>query len=370
MIRWERARVSGCAAASHELQELEVCLDDGSVHRALHYTDVFGPVRVGDEVLLNTTAVSLELGSGGFHFVHAVLNRREGLYAGSRTPAPGHIMKLRYTPQQRAVLAAEEPDSPHHAVFREPRDLSGMPVLIGELHSMLPVALCWLRYVGAPHRIAYIMSDGGALPLAYSRHAAHLRRLGWLCGTVTYGQAYGGDLETLNKFTALIAARHILRADLAVVAMGPGIAGTGTRLGHSGVEVGELINAVSRLRGKSVVMPRLSFADARSRHRGLSHHLLHGLSDVAYARAILPLPDRLPAAHRSRIEEQLRSVRDGLYDIRWMSGCDPEEIAESQRLYPEPITTMGRGVREDAAFFQAVCAAASAAAEEVPTDGL
>src|SRR5690606_14285371 len=93
-------------------------------------------------------------------------------------------------------------------------------------------------------KVAYIMSDGGALPLTLSRHAAQLAEMSWLCGTVTYGQAYGGDLETMNKFTALIAARHILQADIIIVCMGPGIAGTGTPLGHTGTEVGELINAV------------------------------------------------------------------------------------------------------------------------------
>ncbi len=108
----------------------------------------------------------------------------------------------------------------------------------------------WLKAQKPELRIAYIMSDGGALPLAYSRHVAILKQLSWLSGTVTYGQAYGGDLETMNKFTACIAARHILKADLIIACMGPGIAGTGTPLGHTGIEVGELINCVHQLGGK------------------------------------------------------------------------------------------------------------------------
>src|SRR5690606_33038610 len=124
------------------------------------------------------------------------------------------MMKLRYTPQQRAVLSAEEVDSPYHAVFTQPRMLDHMPVLIGELHSMLPILMCWFNHVGHLPKIAYIMSDGGALPIAFSEHVYLLKELGWLHGTVTYGQAYGGDIETMNKYTALIAAKYILNAEI------------------------------------------------------------------------------------------------------------------------------------------------------------
>ena len=37
----------------------------------------YSPPNVGDEVLLNTTAVELSLGTGGYHFVIANLNNVE-----------------------------------------------------------------------------------------------------------------------------------------------------------------------------------------------------------------------------------------------------------------------------------------------------
>src|SRR5690606_26500425 len=85
--------------------------------------EVTAVAGVGDRVAINTTAVDLGLGTGGAHFVVHVLGReRPG--AGTK----GHIMKLRYTPLQVAVLAAEEPDSPHHHVLAREDDLEGMPV--------------------------------------------------------------------------------------------------------------------------------------------------------------------------------------------------------------------------------------------------
>ena len=42
------------------------------------------------------------------------------------------------------------------------------------------------------------MSDQGALPLAFSRSVADLRAGGLLAGTVTVGQAFGGDLEAVT----------------------------------------------------------------------------------------------------------------------------------------------------------------------------
>lgn len=379
MIYWETGEVIAIVSSRESVQELELAMRDGEQARAIHYTDALGTVSLGDTVLLNTTAVQLNLGTGGRHFVLAVLHRQQGPGTASGETAnarakhqerKGHLMKLRYTPLQRAVLAAEEQDSPHHGLFQDSFDLEGMPVLIGELHSMLPVAVCWLRhaYAGSsakvpsskkPLKIAYVMSDGGALPIAYSRHVNSMRERGWLAGTVTFGHAYGGDVETINKYTALIAAKRILKADIAVVTMGPGIVGTGTPLGHTGVEVGELVNAAGVLGGEPVVMPRISFAENRQRHRGVSHHLLHSLSLIALREAALPLPEAMSDGFKQRVLEQIESSGlDRKHRVVWVRNMDLEEIARSLQHYPLPVTTMGRGLSEDPYFFLGVCSAA------------
>ena len=129
------------------------------------------------------------------------------------------------------------------------------------------------------------MQDGGALPAWFSRTCATLSEAGWLAATVTTGQSFGGDLETVTVHTGLLAARHVLGADIAVVAQGPGNLGTGTRWGFSGVAAGEAVNAVAALGGRPVASLRVSDADPRERHRGVSHHSLTAYGRVALARA-------------------------------------------------------------------------------------
>jgi hypothetical protein len=373
MIRWARAKVTGVVRSEAGLQEVALRMKSGDSARGIHYTDSLAPLAEGDEVVVNTTAVELGLGTGGLHFVYAlvdgagVVDQVKGYNRVENVPQ-GHLMKLRYTPLQRAALSTEEEASPHHRLFLGQPTLEGMPVLIGDVHSMLPVAVAWLRHAEkmaqseVSLRLAYVMSDGGALPLAFSRHAAELKRLGWIQGTVTYGHAYGGDLETVNKFTALLAARHALHADIAIAAMGPGIAGTGTPLGHSGIEVGELVNAVAALSGVPVVMPRVSFAEQRERHRGVSHHTLGALATAAFAKAQLPLPAELAPEARALIERQLRQYAVAAkHEVHWLHEPPLAEALACIAAAPFPITTMGRSFREDPCFFQAVCVAAQAA---------
>ena len=135
------------------------------------------------------------------------------------------------------------------------------------------------------YNVVYIMTDGGALPLAYSRLVAALSQAGWLAGTVTAGQAWGGDIEAVSVHNALLAARHVLHADAAVVIQGPGNLGTETPWGFSGVACGDAVNAIAALGGRAVACLRVSQADARARHRGVSHHSMTAYGRVALAGA-------------------------------------------------------------------------------------
>src|SRR5690554_5343383 len=92
--------------------------------KAVNYNYLSGSVNIGDQVILNTTAVRLRLGTGDYHIVIlnlTALNRdglkipgddRENLTGDTGLLSPGHIMKLRYTPFQLRTLSAEEEDSP------------------------------------------------------------------------------------------------------------------------------------------------------------------------------------------------------------------------------------------------------------------
>src|ERR671918_2654242 len=84
------------------LQRVEVDLGEGA-ERAYVLPQLTGPVAVGDRVVVNTTAVELGLGSGGWHVVHWNLAREEWHESG-----PGHILKVRYTSLQADVGSTEE----------------------------------------------------------------------------------------------------------------------------------------------------------------------------------------------------------------------------------------------------------------------
>ncbi|HEX6569128.1 MAG TPA: DUF3866 family protein, partial [Acidimicrobiales bacterium] len=229
--------------------------------RAYALSDLVGPVAVGDRVVLNTTAVELGLGTGGWHVVHWNLARE----AWSR-PGPGHIMKVRYTSLQHDAGAAEEahPDLPS--------TVPGLPVVACSLHSQVGVVAAVARHLAPAARIAYVMTDGAALPLALSDLVHALRGAGVLDVTITAGHAFGGDLEAVAVPSALALARHVAGADLAIVGMGPGVVGTASPLGTSAVEVAAVVDAADRMGARVALCSRASSADGRDRHRGVSHH--------------------------------------------------------------------------------------------------
>lgn len=366
MIIREEGTVADIISVREGLQIVTVWMRSGALERAVHYTDALPLLSPGDVVDLNATAIKLGLGSGGFHLVISIRDRGSNQHSTS-IRSNGHIMKLKYTPMQRRVFAIEEPASSFHSSFQGDMNLEGMPVLLGELHSMLPVVMCWLRYRHQQKKssdraleVAYIMTDGGALPLVWSEHVAILEGMEWLKTTITYGQAYGGKVETVNKFSALVAAKHVARADISLVTMGPGIVGTNTRYGFSGLEVGELVNAVYALGGIPVVIPRISFADPRTRHQGISHHTLTALQLAARCPAVVPLP-LLETNENAIVQKQAQNLQ--LHQIIALPSPSIAEIAEACSKYPLPITSMGRGLSQDPAYFQAICAAADCASQ-------
>ena len=327
---------------------------EGAEARALGYDDLLGPLEVGDRVALNTTAVALRLGTGGFHLVMARLDGRE-----LDDDGPGHVMKARYTPSQVRVLAVEEEASPHRAAVAAVTDLGGLPVVCAELHSMVPVVAAAARAVDGDLTVAYVMSDGAALPLAFSRLAAELRASGLVAGIVTAGQAFGGDLEAVTLHSGLVAARAVLRADVAVVAQGPGGMGTGTALGYSGTQVAEALNAVAALGGRPVACLRMSTADARERHRGVSHHSLTALGRLALAPARVALPELADRSLAALVRRQLEGA--GVSARHQVVPVDPPDAGKLLAAWGLQVRTMGRGPDDDPVFFRAAAAAGTLA---------
>ncbi|WP_327091945.1 DUF3866 family protein [Nonomuraea sp. NBC_01738] len=351
MIRWRKGEVTGIRREWPGAVELDVAMPEGHC-RALAYPPLVGRPQPGDEVLLNTTALAMGLGTGGYAMVVAVPNRLP-----EDPDGPGHLVKARYTPLQATVLGADEQDSPFHEVLREADSLDGMPVVVADLHSALAPILCGLYQARPGVKVAYVMLDGGALPAWFSMSAARLRELDWLAGVVTVGQAFGGDVEAVTTHTGLLAARHVLGADLAIVTQGPGNLGTGTRWGFSGVSAGEAVNATAVLGGRAVAALRVSEGDLRERHVGVSHHSLTAYGRVAMAPAQVPVPE-LPGEFGERVRDQaeLLAVRHDVVAV------PIEGLVEALEAAPVKLSTMGRGLHEDLAYFLASAAAGRHAA--------
>lgn len=439
-VQFTRAVVKAVTGLADGWQEADVGLPEPAFHDAR----LFGPLVPGQRVIVNSTAVSLGLGTGGSHFIcwveapsgdaasagppgppqHRPPGRPPNLpsshLAGpprDRPPTPpphppsdppanypprpavtppplhrrrGHIMKLRYTPLQRRVLTLEElegpgageplphtaagggdgpardparPDCPRPDPPGAPRRhwaaLGGMPVVVAGLHSQVAPAAAGIRSIlGDDAVIVYVMTDWGALPAGFSRTIAALTRSGIINWTITAGHAYGGDYEGVTPLSALAAGRRRLGAAAAIVAPGPGGAGTASRFGYSAVEQAGLADGVAGAGGRTVACLRVSFADARPRHYGLSHHSVTALR-MAARPAFLALPGNLPARQKALIYGRIAAA--GL-----LGRHIPVETGESAALLPAPLirsgggyllNTMGRTAEDDPAFFAAASAA-------------
>jgi len=215
--------------------------------------------------------------------------------------------------------------------------------------------------------VVYVMQDGGALPSWFSRTCATLREAGWLAATVTTGQSFGGDLETVTVHTGLLAARHVLGADIAVVAQGPGNLGTGTRWGFSGVAAGEAVNAVAALGGRPVASLRVSGADPRERHRGVSHHSLTAYGRVALARADVVVPAL--GGEFGDLGGRVAAEAARLSDRHEIVTVPVDGLEAALRACPAPLSTMGRGLAADLAYFLAAAAAGRHAGRLAATPG-
>jgi hypothetical protein len=317
--------------------------------KACAYPGIAATLRPGDSVIVNTVGLELGLGTGGFGFVLANLSAALPQHAGN-----GHIVKLRYTPLQLTVLSAEEESSPHHALLQEPSlTLDGAPVVSAELHSALPAIAAGVKAYDQSLAVCYVMTDGGALPMAFSRTVRRLKREGLVQTTVTAGHAFGGDYEAVNVFSGLLVAKHAARADVIIVSKGPGIVGTGTPLGHTGMEQGEALNAAYRLGGTTVLTPRFSDTDDRQRHRGLSHHFESVLRFCVYCPTYIPVPAEIPSVGLAVSSRLTALGAHSQHRIVESPGEPGLRLLEDSGV---SASTMGRSLDTDRAYFAAACA--------------
>jgi uncharacterized protein DUF3866 len=337
---------------------------DGEERPAWADRSLVGEAAQGDEVIVNTEALDLDLGSGGFDVVHVNLTRGLG---GGGTDGE-RVMKLNYTSLQHTVEPVEV------AAEVEGGEGASAPVLVLPLHGHLAPA-CWAAAQVSPGlRVGYVQSAGGALPGALSRDVAELRARGLLAGHVTAGPAYGGENEAISPVGALDAAVRRLGWEAIVCGPGPGILGSATSYGHGGLAALDSAHAALALGLPTLLSPRLSGADPRPRHRGLSHHTASVL-ELLLASVRIPVPEieleGWPTGGEGLGEVDLPSVLDALHQVcgdRHDVAVEPVDL-EAYAASGLPARTMGRTIAQDPLFFAAPLAAGAALAGAVRVKG-
>ncbi|HTA97617.1 MAG TPA: DUF3866 family protein [Solirubrobacteraceae bacterium] len=382
MLKLRRATVLQAGPADGPEQDLTISLA-GERRAAVADVGLVGSSFQGDEVIVNVQARDLGLGSGGFDIVHVNLTR--GL-AGEGVDG-AHVMKLNYTSLQHAVQPVEdtmtgEPDgSVHPDGQTQAGELLSLPlqrpVAVLALHGQL-AAVAWAFAQARPEAsLGFVQTAGGALPGGHSRTVRTLRERGLLAGHLTAGAAYGGEGEAISTAGALHHGLHTLGWDAAVCGPGPGIVGSSSSLGHGGMSALDSAHTAIALGAQTLLVARMSSADERPRHRGLSHHTLTVLDLL-----LEPLTVALPAGIRSpagadlraslgsvfgsateRVKPQLeldvdRPARMARHDWRRAPVDMPAYLASGL-----PAKTMGRVLLEDPLFFGAALAGGTVLAE-------
>lgn len=309
----------------------------GERRPAVAYGRMTGPVVVGDDVVVNVAARDLGLGSGGFDIVHVNLSR--GLDGEGELGA--HVMKLNYSSLQHAVEPIEA-----QAPALDGR-LGGQAVAVIALHGQL-AAVAWAASRAAPDaRIGYVQTAGGSLQGQQSRVVCRLLESGLLAGHVTAAPTFDGEEEAITVGGGLHAGLTALGWHAAIAGPGPGILGSATELGHGGLAALDTAHAALALGCRTLLVPRMSSADPRPRHRGLSHH-----TRVVLDLLLRPVALALPAGEAPDIA--------GAHEL-----VEGEADLDGYRASGLPLHTMGRSIDADELFFCAALAGGSVLGGEI-----
>lgn len=284
----------------------------------------------GEIVLANTSGLEMGLGTGGV----AIIMPSSG---GEAPENEDHFVKLPYTPLQFPVSSAPQAAT-----------LGGVPVVVLPLHSHLAPACCASAALWPGCRVAFVWQEGGALPVAFSESVRQLKERHLLHTVISCGNCFGGDAESPNVYAGLLAAAD---ADLVLAGIGPGVIGTATPYGHGGMSSAIALNAALSLGAEPVLAPRISLVDARTRHRGVSHHTRAALS-ATLGGCRVAIPDGVPEGLVKGLPE-LHSYVNASFDA-----------AGLEERFGVTFGSMGRSYSQDRIFFDAAAAAVAVALGE------
>lgn len=359
MLNLEKGRVEALIYEDGSIQILEVMLE--KKERAINYINLTGKCKKGDKVVLNTIAERLKLGSGGYHFVYLNLNNEV-----QETPegrSGGHILKMKYTPSQIRLKTIEEYEE-NRELINNIEDLGKKPVIVTTLHSMAAPISAAVKYKNENARIACIYTYGGSMNAEFSDSLKELKKKNIISSVITSGECFGGDFEAVNIFTALIYAYKNLQCDLAVITCGPGIAGTGNFYGFSTLEMIMPLYAAKALNLKPILSPRISFADKRERHIGISMQTMAILKTIDF-NTIVPIynSDKI-----GTLKDQFISA--GINNNIIMETVGETCAREALDYFSLETRVMGRKYEEDRDYFDNCGAVGVYAADLLKNDNV
>ena len=126
------------------------------------------------------------------------------------------------------------------------------------------------------------------------------------------------------------------------------------------------LNAAAILEGRPIAALRVSFADPRERHRGVSHHSITALSRVALRPVHVAVPTLADEGHRAEVWDALRRAGlDRSHQLVEATGQPALDLLAERGIVPE---SMGRSVADDPVFFRAAGAAGILAGRMAASD--
>lgn len=311
---------------------------------AISFKAFVKPLKTGDRILLNTTATELGLGTGGYDFVMSCLQDEPFSFEDENC---SHIMKLNYTPCQFSTPFLEETNEFDVALemHRKEGKLKSKVIVI-TIHSHLIPLLLGLKESFRNSKTAVIVDDSSSLPVLISDALSFCKNEGLLQATISCGNSFGADYESLNLASAMIFASFALDAEFVIITPGFGIKGSGKKFGHSAIRQAEALFYAQSLKSFSCLVPRVSGADSRKRHRGVSHHTLEilELKREGFFLPVFRFEDFDPIAATEGAESLMESRA-----VLELEACRKE--LEERLNCRDRLISMGRKYEQDPHFF-------------------
>lgn len=348
MLSLETGRVIEIIYMDDKLQILNIENEKQPlIEKAINYILETGLCSVGDLVVINTIGNRLELGTGGYNLIYLNMSNKS---KEEQVPdrKQGHIIKMKYTPGQIRVKAIEE-SIEYKKIFAKKTKLLPKPVIYTILHSMISPLVKSIKYVKPDTIITCVYTYGGAMNANNSFTLKKLRASGAINSVITTGECYGGDYEAINIATGILFGFNRLNSDIIIVCCGPGVAGSSTYYGYSTFDfIGPIY--ITKLLGLCpVLVPRISMADNRERHMGVSMQSISILQNLDFS-------VHLPVYRDNEDLEEFRYIYNQLikYEIihkHKVQFIDDVIIKKSIDYISGETRVMGRSYIEDPWFF-------------------